>query len=55
MPDSKDKKTEQTTVALPKDVRKAVEADAAKERRSISFICAEIIEQHYAKRTPQSA
>jgi hypothetical protein len=50
-----DKKTKPTTVALPLAVRGKVDEDAAKKKRSASFICAEIIEKHYARRKPQSA
>ena len=43
-----EKEVKPTTVALPAKVREAVEADAAKQERSISYICAKIIEGHYA-------
>lgn len=53
---TQEKKVKATTVALPKDLREKVEADAAKDRRSVSSTCVRIIEKHYARQQkPQSA
>lgn len=46
---TKEKKVKQTTVALPEDLRKLVEADAKAEMRSVSNVCVRIINEHYSQ------